>query len=199
MSHLLPLEKLILASSSPRRKNLLEKLNIPFEVCVPDVHEAEPPGWEPEALVRHNAALKAHAVAERFSDAAILAADTTVALEGRIFNKPKDLNEAYRTLEFLSGKTHTVLTGVHWIEKRDQQWINEVSWVTLATIRFKKLSAEAILKYIQMVNTLDKAGGYSIEEYTEIIIEGYKGLRSTALGLPVESPEFQETVISRFR
>lgn len=199
MSDFLPLEKLILASSSPRRKALLEKVGIAFEVCVPDVHEADGPGWEPEALVRHNAALKAHAIAEKLLGGAILAADTTVALDGRIFNKPKDLNEAYRTLEQLSGKVHTVLTGLHWIEKQDGQWVNEVSWVTLATVRFKKLTTEAILRYIQLVNTLDKAGAYSIEEHQEIIIEGYKGFRSTILGLPVESQEFQETVISRFR
>lgn len=199
MSSPLSLEKIILASSSPRRKALLEKLGIPFEVYIPEVHEAEPPGWEPEALVRHNAALKAHAVAEAFSSGAILAADTTVALDGRIFNKPKDLNDAYRTLQQLSGKTHTVLTGVHWIEKQDGQWVSEVAWVTTAAVRFKRLTPEAIVQYINTVHTLDKAGGYSVEESPEMIIEGYKGFRSTALGLPVECDEFRETVIRRFQ
>ena len=104
--------RLILASASPRRRELLAQLGIPFEVVVADVVEHEDPATDPRVMVAHNAALKAEWVASRHPDAVVLGADTTVFLDGHAIDKAKDLDEARLILRKLSGREHTVFTGV---------------------------------------------------------------------------------------
>jgi septum formation protein len=105
--------RLILASASPRRRELLARLGLPFEVMPADVVEHEPPGSDdPRGLVLHNAALKADAVAAANPGAIVLGADTTVFLGGEVFHKPANLDEARAMLHKLSGRTHTVFTGL---------------------------------------------------------------------------------------
>src|ERR1700722_13728516 len=104
--------RLLLASASPRRRELLAQLGVPFEVVVAEVTEHEDEATDPRLMVAHNAALKADWVAERHPDAVVLGADTTVFLDGAAINKPRDLAEARAMLKRLSGRAHTVFTGL---------------------------------------------------------------------------------------
>ncbi|HXQ80728.1 MAG TPA: Maf family protein, partial [Opitutaceae bacterium] len=150
--------RLILASASPRRRELLAQLGIPFEVVVADVSEHEDPATDPRVMVAHNAALKADWVAERHPDAVVLGADTTVFLDGAAINKPRDLEEARSMLRRLSGREHTVYTGIAVrrcaVGLRIDQGVSSV-------VEFKPFGDAVIEDYLRLVNTLDKAGAYS--------------------------------------
>src|SRR5437870_903365 len=107
-----PSSRLILASASPRRKELLASLRVTFEVIPADVTEYEAADADPREMVKHNAALKADWVAARHPDATVIGADTTVFIDRTVLNKPKDAAEARAMLRMLSGRTHTVFTGL---------------------------------------------------------------------------------------
>ena len=176
--------RLILASASPRRRELLQRLGLPFEVVVADVTEHEDPQTDPRIMVAHNAALKADWVATRNPDAVVLGADTTVFLDGRAINKPRDLDEARSMLRRLSGRQHTVYTGVAVRLASTGLRIDEgVS----SQVTFKAFGDPVIEDYVRTVNTLDKAGAYSIQEQTDLIISGYEGSLSNIMGLPMEA------------
>ena len=176
--------RLILASASPRRRELLAQLGVPFEVVVADVTEHEDPQTDPRIMVAHNAALKADWVATRNPDAVVLGADTTVFLDGRAINKPRDLDEARSMLRRLSGRQHTVYTGVAVRLASTGLRIDEgVS----SQVTFKAFGDPVIEDYVRTVNTLDKAGAYSIQEQTDLIISGYEGSLSNIMGLPMEA------------
>lgn len=176
--------RLILASASPRRRELLGELGVPFEVVVAQVTEHEEASTDPRTMVAHNAALKADWVAERHPDAVVLGADTTVFIDGAALNKPADPAEARAMLRRLSGRTHTVFTGIAVRRRRDGLRIDagEASEVT-----FKTLDEAAIETYLSRVNTLDKAGGYAIQEHGDLIVAGYRGSLSNIVGLPLET------------
>lgn len=176
--------RLILASASPRRRELLGELGVPFEVVVAQVTEHEEASTDPRTMVAHNAALKADWVAERHPDAVVLGADTTVFIDGVALNKPADPAEARAMLRRLSGRTHTVFTGIAVRRRRDGLRIDagEASEVT-----FKTLDEAAIETYLSRVNTLDKAGGYAIQEHGDLIVAGYRGSLSNIVGLPLET------------
>ena len=176
--------RLILASASPRRRELLSRLGIPFEVVVADVSEHEDPGTDPRVMVAHNAALKADWVAQRHPDAVVLGADTTVFLDGMAINKPRDLDEARSILRRLSGREHTVYTGV--AVRRLGTGLRIDQGVS-STVEFKAFGDAVIEDYVRLVNTLDKAGAYSIQEQTDMIIAGYRGSFSNIMGLPMEA------------
>lgn len=175
--------RLILASASPRRRELLAQLGIPFDVVVAEVTEHEDPATDPRVMVAHNAALKADWVAERHPDALVLGADTTVFLDGAAINKPRDLDESRSMLRLLSGRVHTVFTGVALRRRSTGLTIDRgVS----SEVEFKPFGQEVIEEYIRLVNTLDKAGAYSIQDRTEMIVAGYRGSFSNIMGLPME-------------
>jgi septum formation protein len=176
--------RLILASASPRRRELLQELGIPFEVVVADVTEHEDPGTDPRVMVAHNAALKADWVSSRHPDAVVLGADTTVFLDGRAINKPRDLDEARSMLRRLSGREHTVFTGV--AVRRASSGLRIDEGVS-SEVSFRPFGDAVIEDYIRLVNTLDKAGAYSIQEQTDMIIAGYRGSFSNIMGLPMEA------------
>jgi septum formation protein len=176
--------RLILASASPRRRELLAQIGFPFEVVVADVTEHEDPVTDPRVMVAHNAALKADWVAQRNPDAIVLGADTTVFLDGTAINKPKDLDESRSTLRRLSGREHTVFTGV--AVRRLSTGLRVDQGISSQVI-FKAFGDDVIENYIRLVNTLDKAGAYSIQEQTDLIIAGYKGSLSNIMGLPMEA------------
>ena len=175
---------LILASASPRRRELLGQLGIPFDVVVADVTEHEDPDTDPRAMVAHNAALKADWVAARFPDSVVLGADTTVFLDGMAINKPGDLEQARSMLRRLSGREHTVYTGV--AVRRISIGLRIDQGVS-SQVEFKPFGEAVIEEYVRLVNTLDKAGAYSIQEHTEMIVAGYRGSFSNIMGLPMEA------------
>jgi septum formation protein len=175
--------RLILASASPRRRELLAQLGIPFDVVVAEVTEHEDPATDPRVMVAHNAALKADWVAERHPDALVLGADTTVFLDGSAINKPRDLDEARSMLRLLSGRVHTVFTGV---ALRRRSTGVKIDRGVSSEVEFKPFGQEVIEEYLRLVNTLDKAGAYSIQDRTEMIVAGYRGSFSNIMGLPME-------------
>jgi septum formation protein len=179
-----PISRLILASASPRRRELLSQLGIPFEVVVAEVTEHEDPSTDPRVMVAHNAALKADWVAALHPDSIVLGADTTVFLDGRAINKPRDLAEARSMLRSLSGREHTVFTGVAVRRRSTGLRIDEG---VASRVVFKPFGDPVIEDYILRVNTLDKAGAYSIQEHSEMIIAGYQGSLSNIMGLPMEA------------
>ena len=174
---------LILASASPRRTELLREAGIPHRVVVAAVTEHEDPTTDPAEMVLHNAHLKASAVSRLFPEALVLGADTTVALGDHALNKPADLAESRAMLRRLSGREHTVHTGVCLL--CPALGIDESHDVT-AWVRFRALTEEDITRYQSFVNTLDKAGAYGIQQGKEIIIADFQRPISTIMGLPVE-------------
>lgn len=177
-----PLE-LILASASPRRTELLREAGIPHRVVVAEVTEHEDTRADPRALVLHNACLKARAVAAIHPHALVLGADTTVALGDRVLNKPADLAEAKAMLRSLSGKVHTVHTAICLVLKAENF---EESHALTARVQFRELSEAVIEEYTQLVNTLDKAGAYGIQQGKALIIASHDEPLSLIMGLPVE-------------
>ena len=175
--------RLILASASPRRRQLLAGLGIPFEVIVADVTEHEDPATDPRVLVAHNAALKADWVAGRHPGAVVLGADTTVFLDGSVINKPRDLDEARAMLRRLSGREHTVYTGV--AVRRASTGLRIDEGVSSQVV-FKAFGDEVIDGYIRLVDTLDKAGAYSVQDHAEMIVAEYRGSFTNIMGLPME-------------
>jgi septum formation protein len=175
---------LILASASPRRKQLLAELGLTFDVVVAQVTEHEDPDSDPKHMVTHNAALKADWVAERHLDAWVLGADTTVFIDNVVLNKPANLTEARAMLKRLAGRTHVVFTGVALRHRLGGVQIDE--GVT-SEVTFKTFDDAVIDEYFRVVNPLDKAGAYGIQEGRELIIEGWRGSFSNIMGLPMEA------------
>ena len=176
--------RLILASASPRRRELLAQLGLPFEVIVADVTEHEESSTDPRVMVAHNAALKADWVAARRPDALVLGADTTVFIDGTALNKPRDAAEARAMLRRLSGRTHTVFTGLAVRQAGTGLKIDEG---VASEVTFKPLDEATITAYLDRVHTLDKAGGYGIQEQADLIVAGYRGSLSNIIGLPLET------------
>ncbi len=174
---------LILASASPRRRELLAGLDIPFTVLPAEVAEHEAPDADPRAMVAHNAALKADWVAARHPDATVLGADTTVFIDRTVLNKPRDLAEARAMLAMHGGRTHTVFTGLAVRRQCDGLKLDRG---VASEVTFKPLTAAVIDEYLRRVPTLDKAGGYAIQEHGDLIIAGFKGSMTNIVGLPLD-------------
>ena len=174
--------KIILASQSPRRKELLERMGIQdFETISPNVDERAFHGLPPEELVRRLSAEKAAAVAGKVGeDAVVIAADTVVALEGAVLGKPADELDAFKMLSALSGVRHQVYTGVTVCRGGEKQTAHEVTDVT-----FRELSEEEIEHYIATGEPMDKAGAYGIQGYGALLIQGISGDYYNVMGLPV--------------
>ena len=178
-----PAPVLVLASASPRRRELLAGLGVKFEVVVPQVTEHEDAAPDPRVMVCQNAELKAAWVAERRREAWVLGADTTVFVEGRVLNKPADLAEARRMLRLLSGRTHRVCTGLS-LQRRSEGAV--LATVVESEVQFKVLDEAVIDRYLARVDPLDKAGAYAIQQETDLIIAGWRGSYTNIVGLPVE-------------
>jgi len=178
-----PVDSLILASGSPRRKELLSSLLNQFEVIIAEVEELQSHQDGPVRLVMENARIKSLAVAKHYPSQWVLGADTLVALGDQVFGKPKDLMEAKSMLLHLSGKTHHVHTGVSLINiSRDVLLTDSASTL----VKFKKLDSSCIDLYFSKVNPLDKAGAYGIQANPEMIVDSFKGSLSNVIGLPLE-------------
>ena len=173
---------LILASKSPRRKELLKQIGIPFVVVVSDAEEVSGNSWTPAALVVENAKRKARAVAEKYTDSPVLGADTVVSSEGKIFGKPKDKDEARKMLTALSGKMHEVTTGLALINR------NEIRTTSVTTkVFFDTMTKADIDAYIATDEPMDKAGAYAIQGIAARFIEKIEGSYSNVVGLPLNA------------
>lgn len=175
--------RLILASASPRRKELLAELGFPFTVIPAEVVEHEAPDADPREMVRHNAALKADWVSARYPDATVIGADTTVFVGKTVLNKPRDGAEARAMLRMLSGSRHTVFTGLAVRRGRDGLKLDQG---VASEVTFKAFDDATIELYLSRVHTLDKAGGYAIQEHSELIVAGFTGSLTNIIGMPVE-------------
>ncbi len=173
---------LILASNSPRRRELLAVAGVRFEVHAYETDEQRLDGEAAEHLVQRLSCLKARAAETHHPGKVILGADTVVVLDGRILGKPKTLDEAKRFLRDLSGRTHVVLTGVTLIDGRG----HADTWLAASHVTFKPLTDKIIDEYVRLVNPLDKAGAYGIQSHGEMLVERVDGLMSNVIGLPVE-------------
>lgn len=173
------MEKMILASASPRRRELLEQAGIPFEVIVSDADEVITKK-EPGEVVEELSLCKARTVAEQNPDRLVLGADTVVVLDGKILGKPKDEADAGRMLEMLQGRTHQVYTGVTLVRGETQ-----VSFHESADVEVYPMSEEEIEGYIRTGEPMDKAGAYGIQGRFGIFIKEIKGDYNTIVGLPI--------------
>ena len=172
---------IILASNSPRRKELLKEHNIRFEVIPSNYDEKINDELNVYENVVHLAKMKCLDVYNSHKDQIVLAADTIVVYDNEILGKPKDEKDAFRMLSLLSGKTHEVITGVAVGKNGDIQVNYEVSKVT-----FKEITEEEILEYIKTKEPLDKAGSYAIQGIGNKFIEGYEGEYDNIVGLPMK-------------
>lgn len=170
---------LVLASGSPRRRELLSLLDLPFEVAASEVSE-ESALTEPGALAQMLARRKALAVAELRPEAIILAADTVVASQGQLLAKPRDAAQNRLFLQLLSGQTHHVYTGVTaWREGHLQEGIGETA------VTFRPLTEAEMDFYVASGEGLDKAGGYSIQGLGAVLVSSIIGEYSNVVGLPL--------------
>jgi septum formation protein len=174
-------EALILASASPRRREILTALGIEFEVVVPEVVELR--DGEPEAVVLENARRKARAGRELAGDTrrTVLGADTDVALDGRLLGKPGDVGEARERLATLSGRAHEVLTGLVLLGGEAP----ERSEVARSTVTFRSLDDRTLELYLRSGEWRDRAGAYAIQGLGSILVAGVEGDVSNVIGLPV--------------
>jgi len=178
------MEQIILASTSPRRKALLKKAGIKFQVVDSGLKEYLDPKLKPHALVEKLSSQKAKAVYEKFKDKIIIAADTLVAYDGKILGKPKDREDARKMLEFLSGKTHLIITGLTIINPKTQK-ITIKSEETKITMR--EITKEEIDSYLKTKEPFDKAGAYAIQGIAKKFITKIDGDLPNAIGLPVNT------------
>jgi septum formation protein len=176
------MRKIILASQSPRRKQLLEWAEIPFDIIARSTDESYPPEMPIAEVPVHIAREKARLVQEEMDEQTIvLAADTVVVLQDRIIGKPRDREDAIAILSALSGREHLVITGVI-IRKGDQ----EVGFSDTTSVFFHELTHEQIIFYIDKYKPFDKAGAYAIQEWIGVTgIRAIKGDFYNVMGLPV--------------
>jgi septum formation protein len=173
----------ILASGSPRRRELLSEIISEFKVIPSTAMEIKSYIGGPLELVCENARLKAEAVSVEYNDCWVLGADTLVFLGNQTFGKPCDMKEAVMMLSSLSGRSHTVATG---LSLKCAVLGIEKNFADKSVVTFKDLKKEDIESYYQKVDPLDKAGGYAIQTCSEMIIEKLEGSLSNVIGLPVE-------------
>ena len=173
--------KFILASGSPRRRELLTAIGWEFEV-IPSQSEEKPSESEtPSELVMRLAREKAAEVAEKYPGRCVLGADTVVTIDGRVLGKPSSEREAAEMIAQLSGREHSVITGVALIAP-DGRLLNEYEETV---VTFRDLSKDEIDAYISRGESMDKAGAYAIQGYGALLVEGIKGCFFNVVGLPL--------------
>ena len=178
----------ILASSSPRRSQLLTDMGVAFQIFPSDAEESTDSNLTLHEVCQLNAYRKAHSVAKKYPDSVVIGADTLVCLDSERFGKPRDLAEAHRMIRALSGKTHEVVTGVCLILQREHR---QKVFAVCSAVTFKQLSDFDIDKYLASIQPLDKAGGYAIQDHGQMIVEEVYGSLSNIIGLPVERLELE--------
>ncbi len=176
------MKRLVLASGSPRRKELLATLGYPFEVIVSDIEEVVDESLSVSEIVKSLALQKARAVFEGNQDAIVIGSDTVVACDGKILGKPHSKEQCKEMIELLRNKSHSVITGVAILY--DDQIIN---FADEAKVYFDDISDEEIAEYIEMKEPYDKAGGYAIQGWAGKFISRIDGNYYSIVGLPVST------------
>lgn len=174
------MKKIILASGSPRRKELLALAGIEFTVKAADTDETVPADIPPDEAVKLLSKRKAHAAAELVKDAVIIGADTVVSVDGRILGKPQSAEEAYNMLSSLSGRSHNVFTGVCITDGE-----KEICFCEKTEVAFFELTDEEIQSYIATGDCFDKAGGYGIQSKGCTLVKRICGDYFNVVGLPI--------------
>ena len=185
---MLTLPKLILASGSPRRAEILTSVGWAFTKDSADIDETELPGESPEDYVQRLAREKAERVARNHDNVIVLGADTTVVIDHQIIGKPVDLADAKRMLKMLSGNWHEVLTGVALVKKNPKsEFPNPKSVVGIQStrVKFAEMSDQEIEFLAENGEPLDKAGAYAVQAQAALFIEGIEGDYWNVVGLPV--------------
>ena len=177
------MNKLILASSSPRRRELLEQIGVLFDVKVADVDETPLADESPEEYVQRLALAKARKIAQGLTQPC-LGSDTSVVLNGKIFGKPQSDGDAREMLQALSGQSHQVMSAVAMVQHTQDGERSDVRLVS-TKVTFKKLSNDQIDKYIATGEPADKAGAYGIQGKGALLVEGIEGSYSNVVGLPL--------------
>jgi len=177
------LPTLILASASPRRLELFRQTGLEFQVVTSGATEIHNEHLTASELSQINAYRKARAVSKKYPDALVIAMDTLVAIDNKLFGKPKNRDEARRMLEELQGRTHQVVTGGCLIHLRAHRQKVFAEWTT---VTFRSLMSEEIARYHSKINPLDKAGAYAIQEHGDDIVRNFSGSFSNVVGLPLE-------------
>ena len=172
--------KLILASGSPRRRQLLTNLGVDFEAISPDVDESYEDSMNAYEVPVFIAYKKAEAVMSEYKDCAIIAADTIVVLDDRILEKPKDKKDAFNMLKDLSGKWHKVYSGVCIMHNGKHTQFTEVT-----RVHFRRLDEDIINWYVNTLEPMDKAGAYGIQGYGAMLVDKIEGDFYNVMGFPI--------------
>ena len=172
--------KLILASASPRRKELIALAGFEFDVVTSSVDEIIDPELKPHELVVSLASQKAKAVASKYTDKTVIGADTVVVLDGKVLGKPKNEQDAVDMLKALSGNIHEVYTGVYLVNGGKEKGFYECT-----KVKFCTLSDEQISAYVATGEPMDKAGSYGIQGKGCVLVEGIEGDYFNVVGFPV--------------
>jgi len=190
LTNLLDKKQFILASSSPRRAQILTREKVRFEIKIPDSSKEENIFSDlkaqnscPVTHVLELSRIKAQSVADEVADGIILGADTIVVLEREILGKPKNKNEALSILKKLSGRMHQVYTGITLINKYTGKMISDYD---VTKVKFNRLDEEEILNYIATGEPMDKAGAYGIQGMGSFLVDHIEGSLDNVIGLPTE-------------
>lgn len=186
------MKDIILASSSKRREEILNKYNFKFEIIKKDIIEKIDENDKPEELVMSLAFRKAYAVAKDHPEKIVIGADTVVVFKGEILSKPKNSEDAFRMLSLLSGKTHEVITGISILDLDRGQKIVDFE---KTKVKFRDLDKDIIDKYISTKESFDKAGSYGIQGIGALLVEKIDGCYLNVVGLPLVK---LDKVLNRF-
>lgn len=176
--------KIVLASGSPRRKEILENMNLKFDIIKSEIEETTLENESPEDLVKRLSYEKAHDIATRNRDSIVIGADTVVVLDNNVLGKPKDKEDAFNMLKKMSGREHDVITGISILCLDSKK---EIIDFCVSKVKFKNLSDEDIYSYIATGECMDKAGAYGIQGLGGILVEYIKGDYFNIVGFPISS------------
>ena len=173
--------KIVLASQSPRRVELLKEISSQFEVAPSSIEEVLDPGLRPEENAQNLARAKAESIAPSFPDCWVIGADTLVTLDHEIFGKPEDKEDAKRILKKLSGREHTVVTGICVVGPE-----KSLDKAVVSQIKIKPLTDQEIEDYIATGEPMDKAGAYAIQGKGNFMVRSFSGSKNNIIGLPLD-------------
>ncbi|NLL81498.1 MAG: septum formation inhibitor Maf [Tissierellia bacterium] len=176
------MKRIVLASGSPRRREILEKFNIDLIIEKANVDERINEGERPEQIAMSLSLIKALDVGKKFPKDIIIAADTIVVLDGIILGKPKDKEDAFYMLDMLSDRVHEVITGIALIKEDENLKIIDYE---KTKVKFRKLTDNLINRYINTDEPFDKAGAYAIQGIGQILVENIEGCYFNVVGLPL--------------